>query len=421
MTRRSDVDVIVVGAGAGGAASACFLTQAGLRVLVLEKASLPRYKACGGAIPWATLKRFPFPIDGVVRATPTEVRVTYPGLAPVQIPLPDKPVALVMRSEFDTYLLECSGADVWDEMPVTAVTEGRDTVQVEAGGRKVTARYLVGADGAVSMVARSLGLRPNRRLGGTLEVEVPVDGRDDVPALEPEPVREGARVVGFVGDPLESSRSEQNPSSPRTQAIFSLGVVPGGYAWVFPKGDLLSVGVGRFRPGRVDLRGALRRELRCQGIDPDGLRPVGHPIPCYRARSWLLWRVKPQETLSTRRCLLVGDAGGLVDPLLGEGIRYAIASARLAARAIANDDLTGYEMAIWREIGHSLATADRTARLFYRWQKRCFQLGVRNPMIVRHFADLLADRMGYQGIGRRLATATVQRLLGRQVRSKSAV
>jgi flavin-dependent dehydrogenase len=274
---------------------------------------------------------------------------------------------------------------------VTAVVETGDSVRVAVGGRQVTAHYLVGADGALSGVARSLGLRPQPRMGGTLELEVPLDGREDLQ------IAYGSR------------------------AIFSLGTLPGGYAWVFPKGDHLSVGVGRFRPGRVDLRGALQREMERLGIALGGLRPVGHPIPCYQARPWLLWRVRPQEKLSTLRCLLVGDAAGLVDPLLGEGIRYAIASARLAARAIAKDDLSGYERAIWKEIGHNLATAALTANLFYRWSRRCYQLGVRNPVIVRQFVDLLTERVSYQGIGRRLVAATAQMLLGGLSRTESVV
>lgn len=387
MTTRPDFDVVVVGAGAGGAAAAYFLTQAGLQVLVMEKASLPRYKACGGAIPWPTLERFPFRFDDLVRAEPTEVLVSFPGLTSVKIPLPDTPVAMVMRSEFDAYLLGRSEAEVWDNAPVTAITERDADVHVETGRRKVTARYLVGADGASSVVARSLGLRPNRQMGAALEVEVPLDGRASV----------RPRVAEIA----------------RSRAIFSLGAVPGGYAWVFPKGDLLSVGVGRFRPGRVDLHRALERELGLLDIEPDGLRPVGHPIPSYQARPWLQWHVRPQEKLSTRRCLLVGDAAGLVDPLLGEGIRYAIGSARLAAHAITEDDLTGYESTIWRKIGHSLATAALTAWLFYRWPRRCFQWGVGNPQIVRQFVELLAERVSYQYIGRRLLAATARRLLGR--------
>jgi flavin-dependent dehydrogenase len=100
-----------------------------------------------------------------------------------------------------------------------------------------------------------------------------------------------------------------------------------------------------------------------------------------------------------------------VDPLVGEGIRYAIASARLAAEAITSGDLAGYEAAVWREIGHSLATAGLTAKLFYRWPKPCFELGLRNPATVREFADLLTERSSYQGIGRRLVAATARWLV----------
>jgi len=163
---RPDFDAIVVGAGAGGAACACYLTGAGLRVLVLERAHLPRYKACGGAIPRPTLDRLPFDLTGLIRAAPTEVRFTHPGLPAVDFSLSGTPVVMVMRAEFDAFLLERSGAEVWQATEVTAVRETGHEVQVQAGGRRVSARYLVGADGAASGVARGLGLRSSRQRGG---------------------------------------------------------------------------------------------------------------------------------------------------------------------------------------------------------------------------------------------------------------
>jgi flavin-dependent dehydrogenase len=102
---------------------------------------------------------------------------------------------------------------------------------------------------------------------------------------------------------------------------------------------------------------------------------------------------------------LVGDAAGLVDPFIGEGIRYAIASAQLASEAIASDDLSGYEKAIWREIGRSLGTAGLTAGVYYRWPKLGFNVGVRNPATVHHFVDIVTERASYVGIGRRLLSA----------------
>lgn len=394
--KRIDFDVIVVGAGAGGAAAAYYLSRAGLQVLVVEKTRLPRYKACGGAIPRPTLARFPFDFTNVIQAAPTDVRLCFSDLPPVDVALQDRPVVMVMRSEFDAFLLARSEAEVIEGTAVTAVAEDGEQVQVRVGGRTLTARYLVGADGAASQVARCLGLRRRRRLGGALEAEVPLSGKHRL-------------------------REEYG-----SRAVFAMGAVPWGYAWIFPKGDHLSVGIGQVRPERTDLRAALQRAMGGLGIRLNGVKVHGHPLPCYQAPPWPLWsslvRVttdsRPQERLATRRCLLVGDAAGLVDPLLGEGVRYAIASARLAAEAIARDSLSGYEMAIWREIGHSLATAGLMANTYYRIPRVSYQLGVRNPATMRHMLDVLIERANYKGIGRRLIAAALRWPLARGKNSR---
>jgi len=395
---RPDFDAIVAGAGPGGAAAAWFLTQAGLRVLVVEKARLPRYKPCGGAIPRPTLERFPFAFDSVIASAPTGVRLTFPGQSGVDITLDDRPMVMVRRSEFDAFLLERSGAEVLEGAAVTGVAEDASGVQVQAGDRPLVARYLVGADGAASLVARRLGLRQKRQWGGTLEAEVPLSG---------DPVLEQA-----YGN----------------RALFALGSLGWGYSWVFPKGDHLSVGIGRVRAGRVDLRAAFGREMDRLGIGLDGVAVYGHPLPCYQTPRWpwrrgAPWRARgslPQETLTTQRCVLVGDAAGLVDPLLGEGIRYAIISARLAAEAIIAGDLSGYEVAVWREVGHSLATAGMVANTYYRMPRLSYQIGVRNPVTARHFLDVLTEKASYQGIGRRLLVAAIGWLLAGGKTSKEA-
>jgi geranylgeranyl reductase family protein len=374
---RADFDVIVAGAGAGGAAAAYHLCQAGLRTLVVEKACLPRYKACGGAIPRTALERFPFAFDGVVEAEPSGALFLFDHHAPVKVALPGRPVVMVMRERFDAFLLSRSGAEVLDGVAVSGVAESAGHVEVRAGDRRLTGRYLVAADGATSRVARWLGLNVGQRLGGTLEAEVPLEGNGGLAA------RYGQ------------------------QAVFLLGAIPWGYGWVFPKGEHLSAGVGRVRQGRADLRAALQREMQGLGIPLDRARIHGHPLPCYQARPWPFWRAGGRPKLATRRCLLVGDAAGLVDPLVGEGIRYALASGRLAAEAISVDDLSGYGQSIWQQIGHSLSTAAAAAKLYYRFPRLCFELGVRNPDVVEQFVGILSERFSYQGIGWRILTNTL--------------
>lgn len=92
------------------------------------------------------------------------------------------------------------------------------------------------------------------------------------------------------------------------------------------------MGIARFAPGWADLRGIFVQQTARLGLDLSGVELRGHPLPLYRRA----------ERLHTARCLLVGDAAGLVDPLLGEDIRYAIYSAQMAAQVIVQDDLTGY-------------------------------------------------------------------------------
>jgi flavin-dependent dehydrogenase len=299
----------------------------------------------------------------------------------VDTPLPDRPVVMAKREEFDAYLLARSEADVLEGTAVTGVTEAEETVRVDAGDRTLTARYIVGADGALSQVAKSLGLRPKRPLGGALEAEVPLPGHS------------------ALWDRYDR------------QALFVFGVAPWCYVWVFPKGDHLSVGIAQFRIGRVPLRSAFQQQMERMGIEIEGAEVRGHPLPSYGVAPWPVWHVRNPEPLATRRCVLVGDAAGLVDSFLGEGIRYAIGSARLAAEGIVSDNLSGYDQAVWQEMGHSLATAGLVAGVFYRWPKTCFQVGMRNPAAIQLAVDLFSERHSYEGIGRRLIATTTRWLL----------
>jgi flavin-dependent dehydrogenase len=217
-------------------------------------------------------------------------------------------------------------------------------------GKAFDSRYLVGADGPNSVVAHSLGLRKGKTLLGAIEVE--------------------ARV------PPEVFYRFNNAS------LFIFGEVAMGYLWIFPKAEHLSVGIGALHPKPGELQSTLLRVMERYQIPMQGLVMHGHPVPIYIGK----------EKISTARTLLVGDAAGLVDPLSGEGIRYAVQSGRLAAEAILTDQIHQYEGIIYRKIGASHRRNWIVAQTVYRHPGACFALFVRNPFARSAFIDLYSER-----------------------------
>src|SRR5512146_3426136 len=123
-------DVIIVGAGPGGSTAAYFLGEANLSVLVLEKESMPRYKTCGGALPANIFDLFPFTFDPVIESRVEAVSFALKERR-VTIPIPDNPVRMVMRKDFDAYLLAHVRAEVRSGKTVRRVIEENDRVLVE--------------------------------------------------------------------------------------------------------------------------------------------------------------------------------------------------------------------------------------------------------------------------------------------------
>jgi geranylgeranyl reductase family protein len=362
-------DVIVVGAGIGGAAAAYYLGEAGYRVLVLERERLPRYKPCGGGVPSSVLGYFPFHLDEAIEARLARIHYSYRGEEEVTIPLPGEAVAMVMRAQFDALILEQANCEVQEATAVTKLVEDNDSVVVSTkDGQEFRGRYLVGADGANSIIARELGLRRGKFLGAAIEVEVPLAQR-------------------AMADWAQT-------------ALLEFGAIKGGYLWIFPKREHLSVGIGAFRKSKAKLRDVLRQEMAKFGISLDGITLHGHPLPIY-FRS---------ERLNTARSILVGDAAGLMDPLSGEGIRYAIKSARLAVEAIIRGELDKYTARVQREIGANLSRARWVAALFYGLPQLCFRLAARDPKVTRLFGEMLSDRATYYDLSRRIVPYLIKSL-----------
>jgi flavin-dependent dehydrogenase len=234
-------------------------------------------------------------------------------------------VLMTQRRRLDAHLAEqaaAAGAEFRDGVRATALEPdegGAATVRFD--GSAASAPVVIGADGVNGLTARALEAGKRRQHGVALEGNVSY-----VHARE-----------GYRG-----------------RAVVELGTVPGGYAWVFPKGDHVNVGVGGWESEGPRLRAHLERACSGYGLPVERLESLrGYRLPMRAAG----------DPARSGRVLLVGDAAGLVDPLSGDGIYEALVSSRLAAESALGllEGRTGaldeYEPRLMAALGRTLAAS----------------------------------------------------------------
>ena len=385
-TAPGPIDVIVVGAGAAGAAAAGHLARRGRSVLVLDQGVFPRDKPCGGGMAASVQRWFPFDLSPVVEAVIERVRFTWDLADPVVAELPGaSPFWIVRRSRLDAFLIEqaqAAGAQFEPQMRVERVAPaaGHWCVQLAAtqpdqAAPHWRARAVLLADGSGSRHAAPLGLGPRQpRFATTVSVE----------------------LEGAVAD--------------ASTAHFGFGLVPQGFCWAFPRHGGYSIGLGSFigRPmdglkARQDADAVLARLLPSLGFAADaGSRRVG------RLRVW-----DGHHPLHGDGVLVAGDAASLCDPFLAEGLRPALLSGCRAAEALDRwldgdaQALAGYTSTMRQEWGDSMAWGRRIAQVFYRVPRVGYQLGIKRPTAPRRIAQILSGEMGYGDIAQRV----IRRLL----------
>jgi len=330
-------DVVVVGAGPSGSTASYILAREGLRVALVEKAKLPRQKACGGGLTPKTvalLRELGLLSESVPMNACDALRVFYRWRHLFDIN--GARVFITKRDIFDYSLAKRAaeaGAALFERTSVTGIKElGGSIKVVTESGSTLSAEVVVGADGVYSTVAKALGRKWRKR------------------------------DLSIAAVTLLSL--QENTNLEKSVCELHFGITRYGYCWVFPVSDaggVFNVGCGTTLDYSKLLLEAFQRFTRRFNLNyrPDA-RVHLIPTPSKFKR----------ELFGTGRVLLVGDAAGLVDPWFGEGIYYAVKSAFYASRAILDvwgreDILDSYNHFLAEHILPDLNYARVFRRVFY--------------------------------------------------------
>lgn len=362
-----DFDVIIVGAGPAGSTAAHDLAISGVKVLLLDKETFPRYKACGGGIPIRTEKMLPFPITSVIEDSVHLLRVSALGQYPFTQDS-GKPFAhMVMRSRFDNLLLEqaqIAGANFRPNTTIRKIENTNSGILISGEDFEATSDFLICADGAHSPIGKMAGLGTDLIECAAWEVEILARCQDI------------------------------QPHTPSSTALIDIGFQPWGYTWMFPKSEVLSVGIVTPRSQASTMKARTVTYLEHLGIAENQIKIAkGHKIRFRRGT----------ERIASKRIALIGDAAGLADEFTQEGISYAIHSGKLVAQSILSlentDLLKKYEHAVNTYIQPELNAARLIGFMFHRmldrFQKPWMFTTGHSPILWKSFFDIQRGNSTY--------------------------
>lgn len=360
--------VAVIGGGPAGAVAAERLARGGVRVTLFEEK--PGWeKPCGGALTAKVVRRYSFltavaPAARYVR----EAQFAAAKGASVKFRL-RQPLAIYSRAKLNRALLDRAadaGAEIVEDRIVSLARVGGGW-RLEGRRQLCHADFVVLAAGARSRLRVSLaGDFQPRDFMLTFGYYVP--GQDECLRVE------------FFED-------------------FE------GYAWAFPRTDHLSLGVcGRLGDsGMPELRARLRDFMNRFGYRTDGAPVYAHLLPALTAESW------GNLCLAGPQWALAGDSAGLVDPVTGEGIYYAMRSGELLAESLLEGSPGAYPQRIWQDFGNELVCAARLRALFYRtdflgssMSTHMIRFASRSQAVLDLLQDLIAGRQSYSNLLTRL-------------------
>jgi geranylgeranyl reductase family protein len=360
--------IAIVGAGPAGAWTSTLLAKQGHAVTLIDSQA-PWEKPCGGGVTTKALSSFGIFDSELPRKYIDRITIYFSDQRSVTVPA-EQPLVVLSRQELGKYLMTEA-----EKAGVTIVKSRVTQVEPAVRGWTLSTRdsllqsdFLIGADGATSMVRRTVGK-----------------------ALPPEDL---CVTLGYF---------IRGNTPPQMKIYF----VPDfeGYIWSFPRPNHISYGlITRSIPGWTGRAKMLLSNFIVADLGADFLDQAefySAPVPCLGPRSW------KNNQISGERWALVGDAAGLADPITGEGIYFALKSAEILSQTI--EAPQQYAAKVWNEIGIELHRASRMYKRFYTgrflagdFKKRTVQLSQRSRTLRTILGNLIAGNQSYVGLKKKL-------------------
>ncbi len=362
-------DVIIVGAGPSGSMTAYYLAKAGVGVAIFDKHRFPREKACGGGLQVKAAKRIPFDLTPIQRGILRGITFSFKFGDRFSKKYPFPLVYGVLRIEFDNLLLESAkdlGAKVYDSTNVISIKSLKpDLVSVQTDVGDFLCNVLVGADGANSITRKSVNSLADYFWQVGLYCEVPEEYLNE-------------KVIDYE------------------QIRVDWGTLPSGYGWIFPKNGFCNIGVGSPTIIGNRLKSYLKEFIENENLLKNGafekLRFSGHKLPT----------LSNTTKLFRQSIVLVGDSAGLVEPLTGDGISYALHSSELAAEFILRNlingifDFNDYEIKVKKEIASELNYSRKLMSLFIAFPRLSHEILKNNERVWESFCHVLRGEESYE-------------------------
>lgn len=345
-------DVAIIGAGPAGTAAAFDLLAKGLKVLVLDKYEFPRKKACAGGVTPKAYNLFKYDISSVIKRECRTVKINPSNKKPFFIRDENTLCYMTKREELDLFSLNKvveKGADFKVIKKIQSINQTHSSVEINTPGQKFKASFLIGADGANSRVRKLVSKGGFYKKQFAMEADLKIDRPDNY------------------------------------QMEFDFSKPKNCYYWIFPKDDHVNIGIYSVDPN-VRLHRKQLKEYANERFNSNKLEAIkGYPI-CTGGFNY---------RLDSKRIFLVGDAAGLSERLLGEGIFFALKSGQMAALAILESKIgivpaKDFYLKKLKEIQADLRFYDLSAKLFYNFPWLSFKV-LPIPFIHKRFVKGYAD------------------------------